>query len=110
MKLLVIGGTAFLGRHISEQALARGVELTLFHRGQTNPGLFPEAEHVLGDRDGGLEPLRGRRFDAVIDTSGYVPRVVRESAQLLEPSVGHYTFISTVSVPARIQSSPSSDS
>ncbi|HYW29643.1 MAG TPA: NAD-dependent epimerase/dehydratase family protein [Gaiellales bacterium] len=98
MKLLVIGGTAFLGRHISEQALARGVELTLFHRGQTNPGLFPEAEHVLGDRDGGLEPLRGRRFDAVIDTSGYVPRVVRESAQLLEPSVGHYTFISTVSV------------
>jgi len=98
VKLLLIGGTAFLGRHISEQALARGVDLTLFHRGQTNPELFPEAEHVLGDRDGGLEPLRGRRFDAVIDTSGYVPRVVRESAQLLEPSVGHYTFISTVSV------------
>ena len=98
MRLLIIGGTAFLGRHISEQALARGVELTLFHRGQTNPDLFPEAEHVLGDRDGGLEPLRGRQFDAVIDTSGYVPRVVRESAELLEPSVGHYTFISTVSV------------
>jgi 2'-hydroxyisoflavone reductase len=98
VRLLVIGGTSFLGRHISEQALAGGVELTLFHRGRTNPDLFPEAEHVLGDRDGGLEPLRGRSFDAVIDTSGYVPRVVRDSAELLEPSVGHYTFISTVSV------------
>ncbi len=98
MRLLLIGGTAFLGRHISEQALARGHELTLFHRGKTNPGLFPEAEHVLGDRDGGLEPLRGRRFDAVIDTSGYVPRVVRQSAELLEPSVGRYLFVSTVSV------------
>src|SRR5689334_3211419 len=64
----------------------------------TNPELFPEAEHVLGDRDGGLEPLRGRRFDAVIDTSGYVPRVVRQSAELLEPSADHYTFISSVSV------------
>lgn len=98
MRLLIIGGTAFLGRHISEQALAGGHELTLFHRGRTNPELFPEAEHVLGDRDGGLEPLRGRRFDAVIDTSGYFPRVVRQSAELLEPSAGHYTFISSVSV------------
>jgi len=98
LRLLIIGGTAFLGRHISEQALAGGHELTLFHRGRTNPELFPEAEHVLGDRDGGLEPLRGRRFDAVIDTSGYFPRVVRQSAELLEPSAGHYTFISSVSV------------
>jgi 2'-hydroxyisoflavone reductase len=98
MQLLVLGGTAFLGRHISEQALERGHELTLFTRGRTNPGLFPEAEHINGDRDGGLEPLRGRTFDAVIDTSGYVPRVVAASADLLRGSVGHYTFVSSVSV------------
>jgi 2'-hydroxyisoflavone reductase len=98
MRLLILGGTAFLGRHISEQALTRGHDLALFTRGRTNPELFPEAEHINGDRDGGLEPLRGRQFDAVIDTSGYVPRVVRESAELLEPSVGRYIFISSVSV------------
>ena len=71
MQLLVLGGTVFLGRHLSGQALERGHEPTLFTRGQTNPGLFPDAEHVHGDRDGGLEPLRGRTFDAVIDTSGF---------------------------------------
>lgn len=98
MQLLVLGGTAFLGRHISEQALERGHELTLFTRGRTNPGLFPEAEHIHGDRDGGLDPLRGRAFDAVIDTSGYVPRVVAASADLLAGSAGHYTFVSSVSV------------
>jgi 2'-hydroxyisoflavone reductase len=70
MRLLVLGGTAFLGRHITEQGLARGHTVTLFNRGVTNPGLFPEAEHVQGDRDGGLDALDGRRFDAVVDTSG----------------------------------------
>jgi len=98
MQLLVLGGTVFLGRHISEQALERGHELTLFTRGRTNPGLFPDAEHIHGDRDGGLAPLRGRAFDAVIDTSGYVPRVVTASADLLAGSAGHYTFVSSVSV------------
>ena len=70
MRLLVLGGTKFLGRAIAERALVRGHELTLFTRGQTNPDLFPEAEHLHGDRDGGLAPLEGRRWDAVIDTSG----------------------------------------
>jgi 2'-hydroxyisoflavone reductase len=98
VKLLVIGGTQFLGRHIAEQAIERGHALTLFNRGVTNPALFPQAEHLQGDRDGGLDALAGREFDAVIDTCGYVPRVVAASAQLLAPAVGHYTFISTVSV------------
>ncbi|MDX6521189.1 MAG: hypothetical protein QOJ31_1757 [Gaiellales bacterium] len=98
MKLLVIGGTQFLGRHVAEQAIERGHALTMFNRGVTNPGLFPQAEHLHGDRDGGLDALAGREFDAVIDTCGYVPRIVAASAQLLAPRVGHYTFISTVSV------------
>jgi len=98
MQLLILGGTRFLGRHLAASALERGHELTLFTRGRTNPGLWPEAEHLTGDRDGGLETLRGRSFDAVIDTSGYVPRVVAASAGLLSEGAGHYTFISSVSV------------
>ena len=97
MKLLVLGGTAFLGRHLVEEALARGHEVTLFNRGRTNADLFPDAERLTGDRDGGLEPLRGRRWDAVVDPSGYVPRVVRQSAELLSDS-GVYAFVSTASV------------
>ena len=98
MRLLILGGTVFLGRHIAEDALVRGHELTLFNRGQHNPELFPEAEHVRGDRDGGLEPLRGREFDAVIDTCGYVPRIVRASAELLSDMVDRYVFVSSISV------------
>jgi 2'-hydroxyisoflavone reductase len=98
MRLLMLGGTAFLGRHVTERALERGHTVTLFNRGVTNPGLFPEAEHVQGDRDGGLDALDGRRFDAVIDTSGYLPRVVSASARRLADAVEHYTFISSVSV------------
>ncbi|HSS54447.1 MAG TPA: NAD-dependent epimerase/dehydratase family protein [Gaiellales bacterium] len=98
MRLLILGGTVFLGRHASEQALERGHELTLFTRGRTNAGLFPDVEHLHGDRDGGLAPLAGREFDAVIDTSGYFPRVVADSARLLAPTCGHYTFVSSVSV------------
>ncbi len=99
MKLLIIGGTQFVGRHLAEAALARGHELTLFNRGQTGASLFPEAEHLLGDRDGaGLEALRGRTWDAVLDTCGYVPRIVRQSAALLADSTNRYVFISTISV------------
>jgi len=94
----VLGGTAFLGRHITDQALARDHAVTLFNRGVTNPELFPQAEHVRGDRDGGLDVLDGRRFDAVVDTSGYLPRVVSESARRLADAVQHYTFVSSVSV------------
>jgi len=98
MKLLIIGGTRFLGRAIVEAALAAGHELTLFNRGQSNPDLYPQLEQLHGDRDGGLDVLRGRQWDAVIDTCGYVPRVVGQSARLLADAVDQYTFISSISV------------
>src|SRR5918997_352205 len=88
MRLLILGGTLFLGRHLAQQALARGHELTLFNRGRTAPELFPEAEQLRGDRDGDLIALRGREWDAVIDTSGSDSRVVRASATLLAPTTG----------------------
>jgi 2'-hydroxyisoflavone reductase len=97
MKLLMIGGTRFAGRAIVDSALERGHEVTLFNRGQSNPDLYPDAEKLTGDRDGGLDALRGRRWDAVVDTCGYVPRVVRQSARLLKDAVDHYTFISSLS-------------
>jgi 2'-hydroxyisoflavone reductase len=98
VKLLVIGGTRFLGRAAVEAALARGHELTLFNRGETNTGLFPEAEHLRGDRSGDLGALRGRSWDAVIDPSGYVPAVVQASAELLADAVQQYVFVSSISV------------
>lgn len=98
MDILVIGGTRFLGRHIVEAALAAGHRLTLFNRGQTNPELFPEAEKLRGDRTSDLSALQGRHWDAAIDICGYVPRVVRASAEALAGAVDHYTFISSISV------------
>ena len=102
LKLLILGGTAFLGPEIVEAAQAHGHTLTLFNRGKTNPGLFPDIETLLGDRDPlkapGLDALKDRQWDAVIDTSGYVPRVVKASAELLAPNVPYYVFISTISV------------
>src|SRR5947209_1741651 len=98
MKILILGGTVFLGRHIINAALARGHEVTLFNRGQHNPELFPQAEKLRGDRDGNLDALKGRHWDVVIDTCGYVPRVVRQSAQLLAGAVERYVFISSLSV------------
>lgn len=98
MRLLIIGGTRFLGRALVDAALDAGYTVTLFNRGQTNPDLYPQLETLTGDRDGGLDVLRGRRWDAVIDTCGYVPRLVRDSATLLADAVELYTFISTLSV------------
>ena len=98
MKLLVLGGTKFLGRHAVDAALDAGHEVTIFTRGETNPELFPEVEHLIGDRDGHLGTLRGRSWDGVVDTSGYVPRVVRMSAELLRDAVGRYVFVSSISV------------
>ena len=83
MRLLVLGGTLFLGRHVTEIAQSRGHELTLFNRGVTPYDAPPGVEQLHGDRDGGLDVLGDRRWDAVIDTSGYVPRVVAESARRL---------------------------
>jgi 2'-hydroxyisoflavone reductase len=98
MKLLVLGGTRFLGRAIVDAALARGHAVTLFHRGKTRPGLFPGVERLIGDRDGGLGALRGRDWDAVVDTSGFVPRVVVEGVRVLAERIAHYTFVSSISV------------
>ncbi|HET7658732.1 MAG TPA: SDR family oxidoreductase [Bacillales bacterium] len=99
MKLLILGGTKFLGRHLTEAALWRGHQVTLFNRGRENPDLFSgKVEKLVGDRDGNLEALKGRHWDAVIDTSGYFPRIVGDSARLLAEAVDHYTFISSISV------------
>jgi 2'-hydroxyisoflavone reductase len=97
MKILILGGTRFIGKTIAETAVARGHEVTLFNRG-SRPDLFPELEQLVGDRDGGLDALKGRSWDSVIDTCGYVPRIVAQSAELLKDQVGHYTFISTIDV------------
>jgi 2'-hydroxyisoflavone reductase len=97
VRLLILGGTKFLGRATVEEALARGHEVTLFNRGETNPELFPEAERLRGDRTTDLERLRGREWDAVIDPSGFLPGVVRASAELLADSAGHYLFVSSIS-------------
>jgi 2'-hydroxyisoflavone reductase len=109
MRLLVLGGTKFLGRAAVEEALARGHEVTLFHRGQSGPDLFPEAEHVLGDRKRDLSALAGRAWDAVLDTSGYVPADVRASAEALRDA-GRYLFVSSVSVYADMSSPPTEES
>ncbi len=95
LRILFIGGTGFIGPHMVRAAQARGHIPTIFNRGKTHPGLFPEVERLLGDRDGGLDVLKGRTWDCVVDTSGYVPRVVRASAQMLKAQAKHYLFIST---------------
>jgi 2'-hydroxyisoflavone reductase len=109
MQLLVLGGTKFVGRHVVDLALERGHDVTLFNRGETRPELFPEVEKLRGDRDGNLDALAGRSFDAVVDTSGYVPRVVRETIEALG-TVGHYTFVSSISVYADCSTPPTESS
>lgn len=98
LRILFLGGTGFIGPHMVRYAMYRGHRVTLFNRGRTAPDLFPGAETLVGDRDGKLEALAGRQWDAVIDNSGYVPRHVRDSATLLRESVRRYVFISTGSV------------
>jgi 2'-hydroxyisoflavone reductase len=100
MKLLVIGGTSFIGLHVVESALAAGHEVTMFNRGVTNPDAFPQVEHLTGDRERteDLDLLRGRDWDAVVDTCGFDYRVVERSSEILSGHVGHYTFISSIAV------------
>jgi 2'-hydroxyisoflavone reductase len=100
MKILILGGTGFLGPHTVNAALARRHSVTLFNRGKTNPGLFPELEKFHGDRKDpdAIKQLEGKKFDAVVDTSGYFPKHVKMSAELLSPNVKQYVFISTISV------------
>lgn len=98
LSILVLGGTGFIGPHMVKEALRRGHTVSLFNRGRSNLGLFPDLELLIGDRDNGLGALEGRRWDAVIDNSGYVPRHVRDSARLLSPVVSQYLFVSSISV------------
>ncbi len=97
MKILVLGGTQFVGRHFVQTALEQGHECTLFHRGQTNPGLFPDAEEIHGDRMVDIEELSGT-WDIAVDTCGYFPRAVQISAEHLRDRVDRYLFVSTVAV------------
>jgi 2'-hydroxyisoflavone reductase len=98
MRILILGGTSFVGRHFTEESLKRGFDVTLFNRGKTNTELYPEVEKLIGDRDGNLESVKGKQWDIVIDTSGYVPRVVEQSIEALKGNIGHYVFISSISV------------
>ena len=97
LKILILGGTGFIGPHIVRRAIARGHEVTLFNRGRSNTHLFPEVEKRIGDRDGDLESLKTGRWDAVLDNSGYVPRHVRDSAELLKERTDRYLFTSSIS-------------
>lgn len=98
MNILILGGTGFIGPHLVEQALQRGHEITLFNRGRTNTHLFPGVEKLIGDRNDNLAALRGRRWDAVIDNSGYTPAQVSMTVDLLKNNCDQYLFTSTRSV------------
>jgi 2'-hydroxyisoflavone reductase len=111
LRILILGGTRFIGVHMTALALKHGHSVTFFNRGRTNPGLFPQVERITGDRNGDIDGLKGRQWDVVIDNSGYVPRQVRATAELLAPNVKQYLFVSSVSVypnfsEARSESSP----
>lgn len=98
LRILVLGGTGFIGPHMVREALRRGHSVTLFNRGKTNNELFPDLETIKGDRGGDLSELQGGHWDAVIDNSGYVPRHVQNSARALANSMSHYLYVSTIAV------------
>lgn len=98
MSVLVLGGTGFIGPHLVRRLLERGHAVALFNRGRTNTHLFPEVEKLVGDRNGDLAALEGRRWDAVIDNSGYTPDQLRLSVDLLKDATGQYLFTSTRAV------------
>jgi len=102
VKLLLLGGPRFLGRAVTDAALADGHEVTFFNRGRTHPHLYPEVERIFGDRTEDLVAIRGRTWDAVIDTCGYLPATVRASAEALAGS-GVYCFVSSISVYAHFR-------
>jgi 2'-hydroxyisoflavone reductase len=97
-RILVLGGTRFVGRAVAEIALKAGHEVTLFNRGVTNPDLFPQAEKIRGDRTGDMSELSGRQWDSVIDVAAYEPSVAARSVDALKGSVRKYVFVSTLSV------------
>ena len=97
LDILVLGGTGFIGPHEINYARARGHNVTMFNRGKTAPGMFPDVEALIGDRDDQLDSLKGRDWDAVIDNSGFYPRHARLSAELLHGHVNAYMFVSSIS-------------
>jgi 2'-hydroxyisoflavone reductase len=98
MDALLVGGPLFLGRHLIDALLTGGHRVTMLNRGQTNPDLYPEVERLVGDRRTDVSALKGKAFDAVIDTSAYFPGDVRRVMDAIGDGVGHYTFVSTISV------------
>ncbi len=98
MKILILGGTVFVGRHIAELAIARGHDVTVFHRGSKGLGIVAGAAEILGDRNADLSALADQSWDAVIDTCAYVPRAVTHSGLSLSSATRRYIFISTISV------------
>jgi 2'-hydroxyisoflavone reductase len=98
MRMLILGGTNYLGRHLAEYALAAGHEVTLFHRGRTGTGLLPGVPRLIGDRNGDLAALETGTWDAAYDFSGFHPNQVAATAGLLAPRIGHYVFMSSVAV------------
>lgn len=98
LSILILGGTRFIGLEMTELALKRGHKVTFFNRGKTNADAFPDIERITGDRNGQIDGLKGRKWDAVIDNSGYFPRAVKLTAELLAPSVSQYLFVSSISV------------
>jgi 2'-hydroxyisoflavone reductase len=97
LRILILGGTGYIGPHMVREALRRGHEVSLFNRGRTDDDLFPDLETFIGDRNNKLDALQGHKWDAVIDNSGYVPRHVADSARLLSKAVSHYLFVSSIS-------------
>jgi 2'-hydroxyisoflavone reductase len=97
MRVLVLGGTRFLGRALVDATLEQGHEPTLLNRGQTAPELFPEVEKLRGDRSTDLSALEGREWDAVLDVAAYMPDDVRRAVEALQGNVGRYVFVSSIS-------------
>ncbi len=103
LNILILGGTGFIGPHMVRYAQSRGHTVTLFNRGRTNADLFPDVTTLIGDRDSQLGALESGSWDAVIDNSGYIPRHVRESAELLSSRAKHYLFVSSISAYADLK-------
>lgn len=107
MRILILGGTGFIGPYEVRYALSRGHEVTTFNRGKTHPGELPnEVEQLVGDRNGKLDALKDRKWDVVIDNPTTVPAWVRDAAQILKGNVERYVFISTISVYGDVKSGP----
>jgi 2'-hydroxyisoflavone reductase len=110
LKILILGGTGYIGPHMVHEALRRGHEVSLFNRGRTDDDMFPDLQTFLGDRDNKLDALKGHKWDAVIDNSGYVPRHVADSARLLSDAASHYLFVSSISAYASFRVANDEDS